>query len=161
MDDILLVGGGIGGLATALALGQGGVATQLFEQSPAFTEVGAGIGLGPNAVRRLQGWGVWEALQAKGFVPSQLEVVDAKNGQQLGCLPMAKAFEQRYGAPYLTIQRCIWGIFCRMQKPMPRASTPNGWRLMGKLFGMKAKPWWVQTASAARCVNLHGPLNNC
>ena len=105
MHDILLVGGGLGGLATALALGQAGVATQLFEQSPAFTEVGAGIGLGPNAMRRLQGWGVWEALQAKGFVPSQLEVMDAKTGQQLGCLPMAKAFEQRYGAPYLTIHR--------------------------------------------------------
>jgi salicylate hydroxylase len=105
MHDILLVGGGLGGLATALALGQAGVTTQLFEQSPAFTEVGAGIGLGPNAVRRLQSWGVWEALQAKGFVPSQLEVMDAKTGQQLGCLPMAKAFEQRYGAPYLTIHR--------------------------------------------------------
>lgn len=105
MDDILLVGGGIGGLAAALALAQGDVATQLHEQSPAFTEVGAGIGLGPNAVRRLQGWGVGEALQAKGFVPSQLEVMDAKNGRQLGCLPMAKAFEQRYGAPYLTIHR--------------------------------------------------------
>jgi len=105
MHDILLVGGGIGGLAAALALGQAGVATQLFEQSPAFTEVGAGIGLGPNALRRLQGWGVGEALQAKGFVPSQLEVMDAKTGQQLGCLPMANAFEQRYGAPYLTIHR--------------------------------------------------------
>jgi salicylate hydroxylase len=105
MHDILLVGGGLGGLATALALGQAGVATQLFEQSPAFTEVGAGIGLGPNAVRRLQGWGVSEPLQAKGFVPSQLEVMDAKTGQQLGRLPMAKAFEQRFGAPYLTIHR--------------------------------------------------------
>jgi len=105
MHDILLVGGGLGGLATALALGQAGVTTQLFEQSSAFTEVGAGIGLGPNALRRLQGWGVWEALQAKGFEPSQLEVMDAKTDQQLGCLPMAKAFEQRYGAPYLTIHR--------------------------------------------------------
>ena len=105
MHDILLVGGGLGGLATALALGQAGVATQLFEQSPAFTEVGAGIGLGPNALRRLQGWGVGEALQAKGFVPSQLEVMDAKTSQQLGCLPIANAFEQRYGAPYLTIHR--------------------------------------------------------
>ena len=101
----MLVGGGIGGLATALALGQGGVATHLFEQSPAFTEVGAGIGLGPNALRRLQTWRVWDALQAKGFVPSQLEVMDAQGGRQLGCLPMAKAFEQRYGAPYLTIHR--------------------------------------------------------
>ena len=105
MHDILLIGGGIGGLAAALALAQGDVATQLHDQSPAFSEVGAGIGLGPNAVRRLQCWGVWEGLQAKGFVPSQLEVMNAKNGWQLGCLPMAKAFEQRYGAPYLTIHR--------------------------------------------------------
>ena len=100
-----MVGGGIGGLAAALALAQLGVASQLHEQSPEFTEVGAGIGLGPNAVRRLQTWGVWEALQAKGFVPSQLEVMDAQDGRQLGCLLMAKAFEQRYGAPYLTIHR--------------------------------------------------------
>ena len=105
MDEILLVGGGIGGLAAALALGQGGVATQLYEQSPEFTEVGAGIGLGPNALRRLQTWGVWDALHAKGFVPSQLEVMDAQDGRQLGCLPMATAFELRYGAPYLTIHR--------------------------------------------------------
>ena len=105
MDDIFLVGGGIGGLATALALGQNGVSTQLFEQSPAFTEVGAGIGLGPNAVRRLQAWGLLQALQAKAFAPSQLKVMDAKNGLQLGCLPMAQDFVQRYGAPYLTIHR--------------------------------------------------------
>lgn len=105
MDDILLVGGGIGGLATALALGQAGVATQLFEQSPAFTEVGAGIGLGPNAVRRLQAWGLLPALQAKACVPSQLNVMDAQNGRQLGCLPMGPAFMQHYAAPYLTVHR--------------------------------------------------------
>ena len=105
MNTLFLVGGGIGGLATALALGQNHVATQLFEQSPAFTEVGAGIGLGPNAVRRLQAWGLLDVLQAKAFAPSRLKVMDAKTGQQLGCLPMAKDFVQRYGAPYLTIHR--------------------------------------------------------
>ncbi len=105
MQDILLVGGGIGGLATALALGQAGVANQLFEQSAVFDEVGAGIGLGPNAVRRLQAWGVWPGLQDKAFVPSQLVVRDAQNGSQLGCLPMGQAFVQRYGAPYLTLHR--------------------------------------------------------
>jgi salicylate hydroxylase len=56
-------------------------------------------------VRRLQGWGVGEALQAKGFVPTQLEVMDAKNGRQLGSLPMGQNFQERYGAPYLTIHR--------------------------------------------------------
>ena len=105
MNPLFLVGGGIGGLATALALGQNHVATQLFEQSPAFTEVVAGIGLGPNAVRRLQAWGLLDVLQAKAFAPSRLKVMDAKTGQQLGCLPMAKDFVQRYGAPYLTIHR--------------------------------------------------------
>jgi len=105
VNPLFLVGGGIGGLATALALGQNHVATQLFEQSPAFTEVGAGIGLGPNAVRRLQAWGLLDVLQAKAFAPSRLKVMDAKTGQQLGCLPMAKDFVQRYGAPYLTIHR--------------------------------------------------------
>jgi len=130
LHDILLVGGGLGGLATALALGQAGVATQLFEQSPAFTEVGAGIGLGPNAVRRLQGWGVREALQAKGFVPSQLEVMDAKTGQQLGCLPMANAFEQRYGAPYLTIHRAdLHQILLNAVKTEEKTQLHLGYRL--------------------------------
>lgn len=105
VNPLLLVGGGVGGLAAALALGQNAVATQLFEQSPAFTEVGAGIGLGPNAVRRLQAWGLLQALQAKAFAPSQLVVRDAHNGRQLGCLPMGPALMQRYGAPYLTIHR--------------------------------------------------------
>jgi len=67
MHDILLVGGGLGGLATALALGQAGVATQLFEQSPAFTEVGAGIGLGPNALRRLKGWALGRRCKPKAL----------------------------------------------------------------------------------------------
>ena len=105
MDDILLVGGGIGGLAAALALAQGGVATQLHEQSPAFTEVGAGIGLGPNAVRRLEAWGLMSAMREQGFMPTKLEVFGTQRGQTLGSLPMGQNFQERYGAPYLTIHR--------------------------------------------------------
>ncbi len=105
MDDLLLVGGGIGGLAAALALGQQGTATQLLEQSEVFMEVGAGIGLGPNALRRLHSWGLQAALQKRGFIPSQLQVRDAADGRQLGQLAMADNFERRYGAPYMTIHR--------------------------------------------------------
>ena len=49
--DALVVGGGIGGLATALALGRTGLKIQVLEQTRAFGEVGAGLQLGPNAVR--------------------------------------------------------------------------------------------------------------
>ena len=55
---ILLAGGGIGGLATALACGHLGMGTQLFEKKRALAEVGAGVQLGPNAVRLLEGWGL-------------------------------------------------------------------------------------------------------
>ena len=58
----LIAGGGIGGLATALALGRAGWGVKLFEQAAAFSEVGAGIQMGPNVTRVLQGWGLAEAL---------------------------------------------------------------------------------------------------
>jgi len=105
LHEIFLVGGGIGGLAAALALAQLGVASQLHEQSPEFTEVGAGIGLGPNAVRRLQAWDLMSAMREQGFTPTKLEVFGTQRGQTLGSLPMGQNFQERYGAPYLTIHR--------------------------------------------------------
>ena len=55
---MVIVGGGIGGLAAALAAARAGLPVQLLEQAPAFGEVGAGIQLGPNVVRVLQAWGL-------------------------------------------------------------------------------------------------------
>jgi 2-polyprenyl-6-methoxyphenol hydroxylase-like FAD-dependent oxidoreductase len=54
----LIAGGGIGGLAAALACARAGCDVRLYEQAAAFSEVGAGVQLGPNAVRRLQGFGL-------------------------------------------------------------------------------------------------------
>ena len=102
---VAVVGGGIGGMAAALALGQAGVNTHIYEQSARFEEAGAGIGLGPNAVRRLDAWGVGQALRESACMPQDLLVRNTENARVLGCLPMADAFEARYGAPYLTIHR--------------------------------------------------------
>lgn len=102
---VAVVGGGIGGLAAALALGQVGVNTSLYEQSAKFEEVGAGIGLGPNAIRRLEAWGLGKALREHACMPHELWVRQAEDGRLLGCLPMADAFVARYGAPYLTLHR--------------------------------------------------------
>jgi salicylate hydroxylase len=90
MRDVLIAGGGIGGLAAALALGRVGVTSQLIEQADAFTEVGAGIGLGPNAMKRLQDWGLKDVLAQRGFVPTHLEVRNASDGRSLGHMAMAR-----------------------------------------------------------------------
>ena len=102
---LAIVGGGIAGLATALALGQRQINTVVFERADAFTEAGAGIGLGPNATRLLQAWGLGKALQAVACTPDSLLARDAIDGKVYGRLPMGQSFIDHYGAPYLTVHR--------------------------------------------------------
>ncbi|WP_295544874.1 FAD-dependent monooxygenase [uncultured Pseudacidovorax sp.] len=101
----LIVGGGIGGLTAALALARAGHTADLMEQAPAFSEVGAGIQLGPNVVRRLQALGLQEALEDVVARPERLCVSSALTGARIAAMPLAGAMEQRYGAPYFTIHR--------------------------------------------------------
>ncbi len=102
---VAIAGGGIGGLAAALALSRAGQQVALFEKAAAFSEVGAGIQLGPNATRLLQGWGLADALQACAFEPERLQVKDAVSSRVLGELTLGKVMAARYGAPYATLHR--------------------------------------------------------
>jgi salicylate hydroxylase len=104
-EKIIVVGGGIGGLAAALACARTGGLVQVLERSPVFAEVGAGIQLGPNVVRVLQGWGLGERLKAVAAFPAQLEVRNACSAELLAVLPLGQKMVQRYGAPYATIAR--------------------------------------------------------
>lgn len=105
MSKLLVVGGGIGGLCAALACARGGFQVALFERASVLTEVGAGIQLGPNAVKELQGWGLNAALAEVAAFPQQLQVRCAITGNELGLSRLGPVFEQRYGAPYITIHR--------------------------------------------------------
>lgn len=102
---ILIAGGGIGGLAAALACSRAGCDATVFEKTPSFEPIGAGVQLGPNVTRILHGWGLGEALKALAVAPNNLRVMDAASGRQLGQLRLGEAALQRYGAPYLTIHR--------------------------------------------------------
>jgi salicylate hydroxylase len=102
---MIVAGGGIGGLATALAAARTGISVQLLEQAAEFSEVGAGIQLGPNAVRVLQAMGVGPALAQVEARPSQLEVRNAVSAELLGTLPLGDTALSRYGADYLTVAR--------------------------------------------------------
>ena len=70
--QVLVAGGGIGGLAAALGASRAGWDVRLYERAAAFSEVGAGVQIGPNVVRRLQAWGLQQPLQAVAAFPSRL-----------------------------------------------------------------------------------------
>ncbi len=101
----LIAGGGIGGMAAALACAHAGWQVRLFERAAEFSEVGAGIQIGPNVTRVLQEWGMDDALRATAAFPSRLVVRDAISGRELGAIALGQAIVQRYGAPYATIHR--------------------------------------------------------
>ena len=71
--QVLVAGGGIGGLAAALAASRAGWEVRLYERAAAFSEVGAGVQLGPNVVRRLQAWGLQKPLQDVAAFPDRLQ----------------------------------------------------------------------------------------
>lgn len=102
---VAIAGGGIGGLAAALALTRTGQQVELFEKAAAFSEIGAGIQLGPNVTRILQGWGLLDALSRVATRPDHLQVRSASTGGVLGELRLGQAMAARYGAPYLTLHR--------------------------------------------------------
>jgi salicylate hydroxylase len=105
MANVLVAGGGIGGLSAALACADVGHRVTVHERAQEVTEVGAGVQLGPNVVKILYRWGLQKALNAVAAVPEQLTVRSASSGIKLGALRLGQAFAQRYGAPYLTIHR--------------------------------------------------------
>jgi salicylate hydroxylase len=101
----LIVGAGMGGLAAALACVRAGWDARLYEQAAQFSEVGAGIQLGPNATRILDDWGLDRALADAAAFPHQLRVRSALDGAQLAALRLGSTFAKRYGAPYATVHR--------------------------------------------------------
>lgn len=104
-NSIVIAGGGIGGLSAALCCAAHGQDVRLFERAAAFTEVGAGIQIGPNVTRLLKAWGLDKAMQAVAAFPDQLQVRQARSGAVTGRLRMGAHAMVRYGAPYATVHR--------------------------------------------------------
>ena len=100
---IVISGGGIAGLAAALALGRHDVL--ILEQAASFSDVGAGLQLGPNAVRALQKLGAWDAVEPVTSSPPAIHIYDAPTGKLLKTLKLGQAFAARFGAPYRVAHR--------------------------------------------------------
>ena len=103
---ILIAGGGIGGLATALALSRHGLRSHVLEQARDFNEVGAGIQLGSNVFKLLDWLGVRAAIDAVAFFPDNLIMRDSLSGEDLVRLPVASApFRERFKYPHGVVYR--------------------------------------------------------
>jgi 3-hydroxybenzoate 6-monooxygenase len=102
----VIAGGGIGGLAAALALACKGFPVRVLEQASEFREVGAGIQLGPNIFRALKRLGLRDAVLADAWQPEALEMRDALDGHLVTRMPLnTKVFTARFGEPYAVTHR--------------------------------------------------------
>ena len=104
-QHILVVGGGIGGLAAALALARLGLHVTLLEQAAEIGEIGAGIQLGPNAFAALDALGVGENARGRAVFTDELIMMDAVDASVVGRFPVGEAFRARFGNPYAVIHR--------------------------------------------------------
>lgn len=104
-NSMLIVGGGIGGLSAALACAQKGAQPRLLERAKVFSEVGAGIQMGPNVTRTLFAWGLEKSLREIVFTPQNLKVKDTQSGASLGVLRLGQRSVATYGAPYFSVHR--------------------------------------------------------
>ena len=128
---ILIAGGGIGGLAAAVALARRGQSVEVLEQASAFAEVGAGIQLGPNVTRRLKALDLLEAASKLAARPAAVAVRDAQDGSLLARMPLADAIERKYGAPYLCMHRAdLHAVLLEAARSLaPRVELSTGARI--------------------------------
>ncbi|HTS40345.1 MAG TPA: 3-hydroxybenzoate 6-monooxygenase [Xanthobacteraceae bacterium] len=104
-DPVLVIGGGLGGAAVALALGRKGFAVRVLEQAPEFGVIGYGIQLGPNVFSMFDRLGVTDAVLAQAIVPDAILMIDSVDAGVIVRIPTGASFRARFKRPYIVIHR--------------------------------------------------------
>lgn len=129
-EPYIIAGGGISGLATAIALAP--APSLLLERDTAFDEVGAGLQLGPNAVRALRELGAWDAVEPFTNSPPEIHIREGLSGKLLKRLPLGSEFQQRHGAPYRVAHRAqLHAALLGLARGKPNLSILTGQEISG------------------------------
>jgi salicylate hydroxylase len=102
---VLIAGGGIGGLAAALALARHGYPVKVLEQASQLGEIGAGIQLGPNAFSAFDALGIGDRARSRAVYTDRLVMMDAVDESEVVSIPVGEAFRKRFGNPYAVSHR--------------------------------------------------------
>jgi 3-hydroxybenzoate 6-monooxygenase len=121
--NLLVAGGGIGGLAAAYVLARSGHQVTVLEQSHAFGEIGAGIQLGPNIFKMFEYLGLTEAVNRVAFFPTGLGMNDVRTGERVIRVPLGETALAEYGYPYGVIYRVdMHNVFLDACKALPNVT---------------------------------------
>ncbi|MBS0446812.1 MAG: 3-hydroxybenzoate 6-monooxygenase [Proteobacteria bacterium] len=124
---ILVAGGGIGGIAAALALTRQGYSVKVLEQAPHLGEIGAGIQLGPNAFAAFDALGIGPIARSRAVYTDEMVMHDAIDETLVGRIPTGEAFRARFGNPYAVIHRAdVHGSLLEGARATDRISVATG-----------------------------------
>jgi 2-polyprenyl-6-methoxyphenol hydroxylase-like FAD-dependent oxidoreductase len=130
--QILIAGGGIGGLATALGLAQKGYRTIVLERAPELAEIGAGIQLGPNAFHAFDYLGIGDRARKMAVYVDALRLMDAMTGEDIATIPLDEPFRERFKNPYAVIHRGdLHGVFVRACRESPQVELRTACEVTG------------------------------
>jgi salicylate hydroxylase len=136
-DPVIIAGGGIGGLAAALALAHKGFRVTVLERAPRLEEIGAGIQLGPNAFHALDRLGVGDAARSIAVFVDQLRLMDAMTAEEIVHIDLTERFRQRFGNPYAVVHRGdLHGILIRACEADPHVELRTDCEVTG--FGQES-----------------------
>src|SRR5918994_1063490 len=130
---IAIVGGGIGGLAAALALIRHGIAVDIYEQAPELKELGAGVQISSNGTRVLYALGLKEGIERLGVIVAGKEIRLWSTGQTWKLFDLGAVSVERYGFPYTMFHR---GDLHAMLLDAIRREKPDAIKLDRKCIGV-------------------------
>ena len=129
---VIVAGGGIGGLAAALAIAQRGFRVQVLEQASEIGEIGAGVQLAPNAFAAFDALGVGAQARARAVYTERLVMMDAVDESVVAEIPTGDAFRARFGNPYAVIHRAdVHSSLLEGVRAQPGVAVQTSTRVVG------------------------------